>query len=666
MNNRDKDVSEQSKIPETRAHGRLFRKYVALFVTIVCTVLLANGVLEIWFSYREYKASLIRIQREQAEAAAAKIGQFVREIEGQLGWTTQLTWTVSAPEQRRFDALRLLRQVPAITEISQVDANGREQLRVSRLAMDVIGSQMDISNEPKFIEAIAHKVYYGPIYFRRESEPYMTIALAGARRDAGVSIAEVNLKFIWDTVSRIKVGEHGKAYVIDERDRLIADPDISLVLRKTDLSHLAHVQAARADTSGAQGGQTSAAKDFQGRTELIAYARVAPLDWLLFVELPLDEAYAPIRAVIQRSALLLLAGLCIATVAGLFLAHRMVVPIQALRRGAARIGSGDLSQRIAIKTGDELETLADQFNDMADRLQESYSDLEKKVEIRTHELGEANEFLASVSRKIAKYISPQIYKSIFSGQRDVAIATERKRLTIFFSDIKDFTATTERLQPEDLTALLNEYLTEMSMIATRHGATIDKFIGDAMLLFFGDPETKGPAEDARACLEMAVEMQSRLVELNTGLQRRGIEKPFRARMGINTGYCNVGNFGSDDRMDYTIIGAEANLAARLQQVAEAGGIVMSYETYALVRDVVRAHPLSPITMKGISREVVPYAVDGLVGDIKQRPHVISEQATGVDIFLDLDVIDHESAERTRRLLQNALAALEKKTRPGAA
>ena len=282
------------------------------------------------------------------------------------------------------------------------------------------------------------------------------------------------------------------------------------------------------------------------------------------------------------------------------------------------------------------------------------------------ELGEANDFLATVSMKIAKYISPQIYKSIFSGQRDVTIATERKRLTIFFSDIKDFTATTERLQPEDLTALLNEYFSEMSAIASRHGATMDKFIGDAMLLFFGDPESKGAAEDARACLEMAVEMQNRLAELNSAWRRRGIEEPFRARMGINTGYCNVGNFGSDDRMDYTIIGAEANLAARLQSFAEPGGIVMSYETYGLVREVVRAHPLPPITMKGISRQVVPYAVDGLVDEVKQRPHVISEQATDVDLFLDLDVIDREAVERTRRLLQNALTALDQKASQGVA
>jgi class 3 adenylate cyclase len=280
------------------------------------------------------------------------------------------------------------------------------------------------------------------------------------------------------------------------------------------------------------------------------------------------------------------------------------------------------------------------------------------------ELAEANDFLASISMKIAKYISPQIYKSIFSGQRDVAIATERKKLTIFFSDIKDFTATTERLQPEDLTALLNEYFTEMSEIALQYGATVDKFIGDAMLLFFGDPETKGTTEDARACLGMAIAMQKRLAELNVEWRRRGIERPFQARMGINTGFCNVGNFGSADRMDYTIIGAEANLAARLQSIAEPGGIVLSYETYSLVRDVVRAHALPSITMKGISREVVPYAVDGLVEDLKQRPRIISEQAAGVDLFLDLELIDKAAIERTRALLENALAALEEKKKSG--
>lgn len=276
------------------------------------------------------------------------------------------------------------------------------------------------------------------------------------------------------------------------------------------------------------------------------------------------------------------------------------------------------------------------------------------------ELTESNDFLSTLSVQIAKYLPPQIYKSIFASDRDVAVTTERKKLTIFFSDIKDFTASTERLQPEELTALLNEYLTEMSAIALRNGATVDKFIGDAILLFFGDPESKGVAEDARACVRTAIEMQQRLAELNVEWRRRGIERPFRARMGINTGYCNVGNFGSEHRMEYTIIGAEANLAAHLQYMAEPGAIVMSYETYALVRDVVRAHAMEPISMKGVSRTVIPYVIEGAVGEISQSARVISEQSTGVDLFLDLDVIDQQAVERTRRLLQQALTALDSK------
>src|SRR6516162_3810533 len=213
--------------PRAPVRVNLFFKYVALVFAVVLIALITNGAFEVWFSYQEYKESLIRIQREQAEAAATKISQFIHEIEAQVGWTTQLPWSASTLEQRRFDASRLLRQVPAITELSQLDATGHEQLRVSRLAMDVIGSGTDYSHDPKFTEAVAHKVYYGPVYFRRESEPYMTLALAGTIRNAGVSVAEVNLKLIWDVVSQIKVGTHGHAYVVDGQGRLIAHAHIS-------------------------------------------------------------------------------------------------------------------------------------------------------------------------------------------------------------------------------------------------------------------------------------------------------------------------------------------------------------------------------------------------------------------------------------------------------
>ena len=213
----------------------------------------------------------------------------------------------------------------------------------------------------------------------------MTLALAGTRKDAGVSIAEVNLKLIWDVVSQIKVGENGHAYVVGPGGRLIAHPDISLVLRNTDMSKLAQVQAARAGTDGQL---LEGTKNIRGQEVLTASAPIAPLGWTMFVELPVEEAYASLYAALQRLAIVLVAASLFAVLAGVFLARRMVGPIQALRAGAERMGSGNFAQHISIKTGDELEGLANQFNDMGARLQESYADLEDKVELRTSELSE--------------------------------------------------------------------------------------------------------------------------------------------------------------------------------------------------------------------------------------------------------------------------------------
>src|SRR5882762_6217605 len=372
----------------TKIRRRLFTKYVALFVAVVAVALLTNGIFEDFFYYREHKAALIRIQHEQAEAAAAKIGQFIKEIESQLGWTTQLPWSAKSIDDRRFDALRLLKQVPAITELAQVDSTGIERLRVSRLAMDSVSGTVDLSKDPKFTEAVANKVYYGPVYFRRESEPYMTLSLAGTRKEAGISIAEVNLKLIRDVVSQIKVGERGQAYVVDAEGRLIAHPDISLVLRNTDMSKLLQVQAARAGSRNVSE-ELQGTKNIQGQEVQTASAPIAPLGWTMFVELPVEEAYASLYQALQRLAIVLLGASMLAVLAGIFLARRMIVPIQALRAGAERIGGGDFTHHISIKTGDEFEGLAHQFNDMGARLQESYADLEPKVEMRTAELRES-------------------------------------------------------------------------------------------------------------------------------------------------------------------------------------------------------------------------------------------------------------------------------------
>ena len=389
-----------------KPRSQLFRKYAVLFVALVSGALLVSGLLDLYFSYRENKAALVRLQREKAEAAASKIDQFIRAIEDQIGWTTQTLFLPQGTllDRRSFDSL--LKQAPSITEASYLDAAGKEQLRISRLGMDVVGSQVDYSTEQKFVEAKSGKTFFGPVYFREESEPYMTIAMSGKGRDAGVTVAEVNLKFIWDVVSQLKIGKAGYAYVLDSRGNLIAHPDISLVLKKTSLASLPQVRDAMTGPRKPDeaGDHATISRNLQGQQVLTANAAIIPLGWLVFVEQPLAEAFAPLYSSMIRTGILLLVGLGASVVVSLLLARRMVTPIQMLQAGAARIGAGALDQRIQVQTGDELEGLADQFNSMTAQLQESYANLEQKVEARTRELTEALEQQTATS-EVLKVIS---------------------------------------------------------------------------------------------------------------------------------------------------------------------------------------------------------------------------------------------------------------------
>jgi signal transduction histidine kinase len=309
---------------------RLFYKYVVPIIAIVVVALSASGAISIYFSYKETRNALIALQSEKAAAAAARIENFVREIEHQIGWTAlpQIAEGANPLELRRFDYVKLGRQVPAITEASFIAANGCMQVQSSRLAMDRLGECIeDLSKDPRFSVAKTGKTYFGPVYFRKETEPYMAIAMRAGREGAGVTAVEVNLKFIWEVVQQIKIGKKGHAYVIDKDGHLVAHPDISLVLQKTDLSMLPQVKGALAAPAAA-GGE----------------------------------------------------------------AQDIVRPINALREGAAAIAAGNLDQKIDVRSGDELQDLAEQFNDMAAKLSESYAGLERKVEERTAELKEALQY----------------------------------------------------------------------------------------------------------------------------------------------------------------------------------------------------------------------------------------------------------------------------------
>jgi signal transduction histidine kinase len=383
----------KSRWPRSRS---LFPKYAALLVALVGGTLIINSAIEMYYSYGESRQALIAVQREKAQGAAAVIEQFVREVQGQVGWATGFLPAGSGLEQRRFDLLRLLRQAPAVTEVSYLDADGREQIKVSRLTMDTLASGADLSQEPKFALARANKRYLSEVYFRKESEPYLTLAMAGTGRSAGVTVAEINLKFILEDISRIHVGRAGVVYVVDNHGLLIAHPDIGVVLRKTDLSRLPQVALALKKLADSNVQVPAVSRDRLGREVLTASAPIGTLNWLVFVDVPLSEALEPVYAALKRTGLVLAGGLLFAVLAGVWFARRMVVPIQALATGAARIGGGDLDHRIDIRTGDEVQNLADSFNEMGGRLKESYATLESKVESRTRELSEALEQLRAL------------------------------------------------------------------------------------------------------------------------------------------------------------------------------------------------------------------------------------------------------------------------------
>lgn len=399
----------------------LFPKYALLIIALVGSMLVASGAVVTYFSYRENQEHVVALQAEKAQGAATRIEQYVLNIEHQLGWTALPR--VDAPgsdprETRRIEYLKLLRQAPAITDVAWIDGAGREQLRVSRLAMDQLGSAADVSAEPGFRSAIEGRTWFGPVYFRMGTEPYMRLARP-AGPGGGVTAAEVNLKFVWDVVSRIQIGAKGLAYVVDADGTLIAHPDISQVLKKTDMSVLPQVAAQLRPGSGAA---KEAARDLSGQRMLAAHTRIPALGWTVFVESPRAEAFAPLYVMLRRMGLVLVLALLVSMAATFFLARALVRPLRALQEGAAQIGAGDLDRRIEVRTGDELEVLADQFNRMAAQLRESYAQLERKVEQRTAELSESLAYQTAMS-EVLRVISesPTDVQPVFEAILDCAV-----------------------------------------------------------------------------------------------------------------------------------------------------------------------------------------------------------------------------------------------------
>jgi class 3 adenylate cyclase len=277
--------------------------------------------------------------------------------------------------------------------------------------------------------------------------------------------------------------------------------------------------------------------------------------------------------------------------------------------------------------------------------------LEKQKKVAEEAKAEAQsktQQMEDVSGQLAKYLSPQIYESIFSGKQNVEVKSYRKKITVFFSDIVNFTAISDKLESEELTALLNFYLNEMSQIALKHGATIDKYIGDAIMIFFGDPESFGIEEDARRCVAMAVEMQQRMAELwGYWSKHFGLKKDLEIRVGINTGYCTVGNFGSEDRLDYTVVGAAVNLASRLESAAMPSGILVSEETYFQVKDYFSFDAPQQLELKGLERGVIAYEVD--ISDMS-RAETKNFEGENFQLKLTKHPLDLEELETLKKII----------------
>jgi len=373
-----------------------------------------------------------------------------------------------------------------------------------------------------------------------------------------------------------------------------------------------------------------------------------------------------------RLRLLIAAGIALLAVAmeiaaTLFALQRIIgYPLEKLLLSIDRTQSGAEREQVNWDSTDELGQVISAYNQLQLQQETYEQELHERRETLEKRVAERTAALEQLSNQLAKYLSPQVYESIFRGKQEVKITSSRKKLTVFFSDIADFTETVDKLESEELTQLLNHYLTEMTHIALAHGATVDKYVGDAILIFFGDPETRGTKEDAIACVRMAIAMRDRMQELQTIWHRSGIERPLRCRMGIHTDYCTVGNFGSEDRLDYTIIGGGVNTASRLESSAAPGEILIAYETFAHVRDQIDCEEQDKIQVKGIAYPVATYKVLDTFENLGRQRRHFHEDHANVILDIDLESMTSEDRDAAAEVLRRALDAVSSEygsTRP---
>ena len=573
----------------TRPRRSLFFKYFVTLFVAVAVPLVLGAASEAWFGYRDQRVHLNEVLQVESRSAADRMQTYIDGMRDQLGLAVQFPWIEGQDDRHRIDALRLLQQIPAIVSIALVDQSGTERVFASRLSLNRIGRGADMSEDPAVVGARDSKVWYGPVRYHRDSEPYMRIAVAGNLASAGIAIADINLKLIWDVIAAIKIGDTGHALVVDDSGRLVAHPDISRVLRggagSGDFNRL------RSVVDAANGSAVVTTGD-DGKPVVALSVRAADVGWTVIAQQPVLEAFESIRAALWRSLALITIGALLAFALAYWLARRMSGPIRQLEDGVERVGAGQFDHRITIASGDELEQLANRFNQMAAELAVSKQKSER-------------------IDRLKRFLAPQVAELVeHSDQR--LLNGQRREVVAIFGDLRGFTAFSARAEPDAVMAVLAEYYQAIGAVITRHEATLIHLAGDGVMVLVNAPVARDDA--AHHGVRLAIEMQVAVQSLANRWYARGYGMGFG--VGIAMGPATVGTVGYDGRLDYTAIGNVVNLASRLCDSADDAQILVDAAIAEKVKDSVAIVSLGKRIIKGYDHPVRVFAVANCAAAIR--------------------------------------------------
>ena len=554
----------------------LFQKYFLAFFIAVVGPLLVGGAFEAWTGYHDQRSLLDARQRIEASAAADRIADFLHGVTAQLGWLVHLDATEANIEPLRIDAYRLLRQLSAVFEISILDGDGIERVRVSRIGQDVVGGTADRSDDAAFLGAKASREWYGPVTLNRSSEPYMVVALSGNRRSAGVVIATINLKLIRDIVAAISVGKSGVAYVVDDEGKLVAHPDLERVLRATTLDPAIAARGASGELDA-----SFLASGLDGGRALLTAAKVAPTGWIVLTEQPFSEAFAPVLRALRRTALLLAAGVLVALVLAYLMARRLTGPVRLLQQGAVEIGAGNFQHRIVIDTGDELEHLADDFNMMAGELELARDRADRIARLR-------------------QFLSPQVAEIIERDRSNRLLDPRRAHVAVIFCDLRGFTTFSASVSPETIMEVLKEYYEAVGRCVSDHAATLTQLSGDGVMILLNAP-LELPGNLADRAVALAFELHDAVESV--AVDWRAVGHRIGFGIGLATGMATVGRIGYSGRHDYTAIGPVVNLASRLCSIAAPGQILAESELAAELSVQISSIGCGKVDLKGFAEGI---------------------------------------------------------------